>query len=303
MHACVKCILQQLQPNAGDNTDMTTNPSLTLPGFAFQVILLVAGCCFTVWFASSGYSWTGMSPATCMPDHCFCEHIGAGTIRQWANSWSCVAFVAVAVWILWKSWSGQSHLRPVYTTVYAWCIAFLGFGSFYYHASLTFFWQWFDMMGMYLVCTYLVLYRVSRWRQWPAWVWLLSFLFFNAILGYVQASYPPVRRFLFGGFVALTALVEMGARTAFWSPTSCAAIRNERATTAPQDEQEGRGSRWKNGRSFACSRRPNTARSSPPVGMIPNTRSPGRTAPSAHGRSTRALVSPRGGCAGVEGLT
>ena len=46
--------------------------------------------------------WDSWRPATCLPDDCFCEALGEGLIRQPANTWSSFAFVAVALWVLFR---------------------------------------------------------------------------------------------------------------------------------------------------------------------------------------------------------
>ena len=41
--------------------------------------------------------WRDMRPATCMPDRCFCEGVGAGVIRQPINTWSNLGFVTAGL--------------------------------------------------------------------------------------------------------------------------------------------------------------------------------------------------------------
>ncbi len=107
--------------------------------------------------------WSMWRPATCLPDACFCEAIGAGFIRQPIDTWSNLAFVLVGLLILedvLRPSSTRSNLlaqRRTYGVVYAVAVILIGLGSWFYHASLTFVGQWFDVMGMYLLGTFMVL--------------------------------------------------------------------------------------------------------------------------------------------------
>ena len=41
--------------------------------------------------------WYSLQPATCMPDHCFCEEVKNGLIRQPVNTWSNLAFIFTGI--------------------------------------------------------------------------------------------------------------------------------------------------------------------------------------------------------------
>ena len=151
-----------------------------------------------------------MEPANCMPDNCFCEaiHYG-GWIRQPANTWSNLAFIAVALgilWILYRKKTDRSNLLLTHST-YTWLFAFscllTGVGSFYYHASFTLMGQWFDMMGMYFSITFFTIYNIDRLHGIKPFKFISLYLATNLLLCFLLTSVPEVRRYLFAAFVLL----------------------------------------------------------------------------------------------------
>src|SRR3989338_8624496 len=84
------------------------------------------------------------SPATCLPDNCFCEVIRPEGLMQPINAYSSLFLFVMALVILWnargRGWFGYA---------YAGALAFVGLGSFWYHADLTLLTQAFDNLGMY----------------------------------------------------------------------------------------------------------------------------------------------------------
>ena len=125
--------------------------------------------------------WAAWRPATCLPDACFCEAIGNGTIVQPINTWSNLAFVWVGAWVLGdlrlKSKADSENTLKRVSTRFVYqqpnsfggpmhmfgiaCIA-IGLGSWFYHASLSFVGQWFDVMSMYLLGVYMMLHAAAR---------------------------------------------------------------------------------------------------------------------------------------------
>ena len=183
--------------------------------------------------------WSMWRPATCMPDACFCEAIGAGFIRQAIDTWSNLAFVLVGLLILedvLRSSSTRSSLlaqRHVYGFVYVFAVILIGLGSWFYHASLTFVGQWFDVMGMYLLGTFMVLYNIARLsvsprvthphasrqgigmprpRMMRGRTFALSYVLFNLALAISLIVVPELRRYLFGGLLVVTIALEVVIR-------------------------------------------------------------------------------------------
>jgi hypothetical protein len=164
------------------------------------------------WAAGHPAAWR---PATCLPDACFCEAIGTGFIRQPIDTWSNLAFVLVGLLILedvLRPSSARSNLlaqRRVYGIIYAVAALLVGFGSWFYHASLTFVGQWFDVMGMYLLGTFMVLYTIARLRPLSGRVFTLSYVLFNIVLGVSLIVVPELRRYLFGILLIVTIVLEV----------------------------------------------------------------------------------------------
>ncbi len=151
------------------------------------------------------YSWTNWKPATCMPEACFCEALRPGTIAQPANTWSSLGFVFVGLLIL----SGCStmprakNFTAMHALVYAGATIFIGLGSTFYHASLTFVGQFFDVMGMYLLGSFILLYNLARVRSLSARRFVIAYLALNSVLAVLLVVLPELRRYLFAGLILL----------------------------------------------------------------------------------------------------
>lgn len=96
------------------------------------------------------------SPATCLPDWCFCEAVRAIGLMQPVNAYSSLVLTAVGLFILIVGERGW------FTYAFAAACAFVGLGSFAYHAQLTLLTQAFDNVGMYLVVLVPLTLLVSR---------------------------------------------------------------------------------------------------------------------------------------------
>lgn len=192
----------------------------------FVVLSFVGITALTVALSYVPISWEGWRPATCMPHHCFCEHLRTGTVRQPSNTFSNLGFVLIGLWIL--SMVGRDRKRrmqgcqdipvnrinqiPVYTHIYGWAVVLVGLWSVFYHASMTFVGQWFDVMAMYLLASFLVLYNLARTYRWSGRLFAVSYLMSNGILGFLLAYVPAVRRYLFGALLVVGVLTEIHDR-------------------------------------------------------------------------------------------
>lgn len=169
--------------------------------------------------------WTRWRPATCMPDHCFCEAVRAGSIRQPANTASSLVFLPVAAALFATASTrrrrqpGNRSSRPllampVYATIFAGAVLLIGIGSMWYHASLTFRAQTADVLGMYLIGSFLVLHNAAR-------VWTIRertaaalYVIGNGVLLWLLVAVPEVRRYLFALLVLSAIVLERAARSA-----------------------------------------------------------------------------------------
>lgn len=152
--------------------------------------------------------WSGMRPATCMPDRCFCEGVGAGIIRQPINTWSNLGFVLVGLMTLAVAVQDFTLAPPVkhpnlmrriwiYPVIYGAATILIGIGSMLYHTTLAFAWQTLDVTSIYLLASFMLLYNVSRLRQIMGSLFAGSYVLINAALAYLAIRWPHTRRYIF----------------------------------------------------------------------------------------------------------
>ncbi len=156
--------------------------------------------------------WATFRPATCLPANCFCEAIQEGVVRQPANTWSSLAFIAVALWVAGRHVrrlkTGRPPLSRAELSILVGSLAIVGLGSAFYHASLTFVGQVIDVSGMYLIATFILLHRIGpKWGLSPAWS-IFGFVGLNAALMLAQVTTPSLRRLAFGVLLVSALLVE-----------------------------------------------------------------------------------------------
>lgn len=167
--------------------------------------------------------WASFRPATCMPDRCFCEAVRDQLVRQPANAVSGVAFLAVAAIVLLAldvpprnrvvaQRASSSNTFPILLGL---ATAVIGVGTVLYHASLTFWAQTVDVLGMYLVVTALAVYRTSTLIPLSRAMLVATYVGVNAALLSGLVLWPGARRLTFGVLVVLVVVVELAARQRF----------------------------------------------------------------------------------------
>lgn len=151
-------------------------------------------------YASLPLDYHNWQPATCVVNgNCFCESTHPTAVAQPANTFSNLFYVLVGLLAL------ADHLqlpltqaplirRRAYAFTFAMGIVVVGLGSWFYHASLSFVGQWFDLLGMYLIVSFILLYNLARLRPLPGWVFALFYFSLNLGLGIWQALLPNLRR-------------------------------------------------------------------------------------------------------------
>jgi len=159
--------------------------------------------------------WETWQPATCLESGCFCEAVqGLNSVRQPVNTWSSFAFVIVGIWIVSGALLGVA--RSPYTRFHAYGVGLssivIGLGSAFYHASLTFTGQFFDIFGMLLLTAFMLLYALQRLRQWSNLQTVVIYIVFNAIVSVVQIVVPETRRYLFAAVLLVAIAVEIAYR-------------------------------------------------------------------------------------------
>ena len=165
------------------------------------------------------YSWTGWRPANCMPENCFCEAIRSGTVAQPVNTWSSFGFVLIGFLVIRQSREDvrlrKSNLmtrQRAYPALFGVALIITGLGSAFYHASLTFVGQFFDVMGMYLIASFIMLYNISRLKSRSSKNFVIAYFLINALLAFLLITYPALRRYIFGAIIFATLLPEYRLR-------------------------------------------------------------------------------------------
>jgi Ceramidase len=174
-------------------------------GFTLALMLLS-------WLLVTWLSPLNFAPATCLATHCFCEAPRAGqAVLQPANSWSSFAFVLLGCFIVLARRDDRgSGLPPGAALVFGAASIIVGVGSFMLHATLTLWGQFADVLGMYLVATFGLVYALGRWRNWPQSRSIGVFAATAKALVITLFLWPETRRWMFAVVMILALLIEIG---------------------------------------------------------------------------------------------
>lgn len=169
--------------------------------------------------------WTHWRPASCLPD-CWCEAPRFGQlIVEPANTWSNIAyFIAAFLGLYLVTKRATLPSNPIsqgkfYFIMFFIAMFLVGFGSTFFHMSLTFIGQWVDVMGMYFITLFFILYNFRRMDLIQNWHFLVLYFGINSILGFVIYYYPESRRWLFGMFLILALVTTLYANIRTYSTT------------------------------------------------------------------------------------
>jgi len=168
--------------------------------------------------------WEILQPATCMPNHCFCEPVVSGLIRQPINTWTNLAFILAAAGTtlvasldLFGTTEKQDSINLmrsqwIYPATYAYTAALVGIGSMLYHGTMTFIGQVPDILGMYLLSTFMALYNLSRTLKLKGLTFFGLYILVNITLGTTSTIWPESRRAIFIGILLVILASELLAR-------------------------------------------------------------------------------------------
>jgi dihydroceramidase len=185
----------------GQNRALLTGVvSLMWIGVAFEALYLL------------GPDWAAFAPATCLATHCFCEAPRTGELLlQPANSWSSFGFVVVGAWIMLGAASRpDSAFNGLPVLWYGLTAIIIGVGSVMLHATLTLWGQFADVLGMYLLGAFTLVWSVKRWRGLGA---SAAVLLYVLVAGALVASlwlWPETRRWLFAVLLVVAVGIEWG---------------------------------------------------------------------------------------------
>lgn len=172
----------------------------------FFVALTLSGLTLFVLLALPSSVWANWQPATCLPDGCFCEAENtASPIRQMANTLSSLGYVFSGVWMMRRSSNKLPFLHSVTLGI---STIITGVGSAFYHASLTFIGQFFDILGMFMIAGFMLVYALER-------IWTLRlkttiglYLLLNLSLSWLQFAIPDTRRYVFALLLVMALIFE-----------------------------------------------------------------------------------------------
>jgi hypothetical protein len=166
-----------------------------------------------------------------MPGSCFCEAIREGSIRQPVNTASGVAFLPVAAAMFITASKRRRRLRgtaapappiapvtpvlvrAVYAGMFAAATLLTGLGTVFFHASLSFWGQTADVLGMYLIASFLVLYNCARLWSIRERIAAPLYLGANAALLWGLVTVPEARRYVFALLVLMAVGLELAVRS------------------------------------------------------------------------------------------
>lgn len=152
--------------------------------------------------------WTDWEPATCLAKGCFCESFDSQSpIRQIANTISSLAFVFTGIGLMTRP-KRSSRMPLVYSVIMGLSTVIIGVGSAFYHASLTFAGQFFDVLGMFLLAAFALVYAWERILELPRAATLSLYLSLNLVLSGLQLTIPETHRYAFAIVLIVALLFE-----------------------------------------------------------------------------------------------
>tara|TARA_R110001599_G_scaffold26856_5_gene94728 strand:- start:5567 stop:6349 length:783 start_codon:yes stop_codon:yes gene_type:complete len=160
-----------------------------------------------------GPDWSRFAAATCTETRCFCEMPRTGaTLLQPANSLSSFGFVFVGFLMMLLAWSRgwMSALSPLAASTLGVAAIITGIGSVLLHATLTLWGQFFDVLGMYLVSGFFLIYALAKWRGIDDRRAMLYYVLLCVVLVAILYAVPEVRRWLFAVILLAAIILELG---------------------------------------------------------------------------------------------
>lgn len=155
----------------------------------------------------TNFDWSRYRQATCLPNHCFCEAIGAGFIRQPIDTYTNIAYLLAGIFILHhlvntktsrERISNQTSLPRMLFALFGLTVIAVSIGSFLYHASFTFLGMEMDDDSMYLIGTFMLFYGLAHLIPINTKKFLFAFILLNLFLETVIYFFPVIRGLIFG---------------------------------------------------------------------------------------------------------
>jgi len=168
------------------------------------------------------YSWDNWQPESCRLRNCYCEPFHTGLlVLQPVSAYSNLGYLLVGILILGylpalynpqNSRTNLMRVQPAYALTYGTAILAAGLFSFFSHASLTRVGEWFDLIGVYTITGFLLLYNLSRWVALPGQVFASLYAAILALLGIQMAVVPQWQQLCIGVLIGSALLLEAVVR-------------------------------------------------------------------------------------------
>jgi len=162
-------------------------------------------------------NWEKYRPASCFPNHCFCETITHGFIRQPVNAYTNLAYIIIGIYILIYLFHTRSNRqkknritglsRKIFILFGLASIA-VGIGSFIYHAGFTFLGMELDDDTMYLIGSFMLFWGCAHIQSMSVRRFLLFYFLLNICLELIIYFFPVLRGPLFGLLVLGSILID-----------------------------------------------------------------------------------------------
>ncbi len=166
---------------------------------------------------AAGPVWSLYPPATCLGTHCFCELPRTGQLLlQPANTVSSLGFVLVGAWIMLDAvnagvqGAGGRALGVASTLLMGLCAIVIGVGSVLLHATLTLWGQFADVVGMYLLGSFLITWALRRVLGWSDAVTAVVYVALAGLCIMLLWIAPETRRWLFAVVLVTAIALEWG---------------------------------------------------------------------------------------------
>ena len=154
----------------------------------------------------------GLAPATCTTTHCFCENPRLGNLfLQPANSWSSFGYVFVGFFLMRDARlrRGTTALPTEGAIMFGIAAITVGVGSVLLHATLTLWGQFADVLGMYLVSGFMLVYAIAKVARLDRAQSAMLYVIVCVALVTVLLIAPEVRRWLFFAVLLTSLFIEI----------------------------------------------------------------------------------------------
>lgn len=186
-----------------------TGMTIMAKAIALTAALMLTTWLFIVFIMSSQQ---GFTPATCLATHCFCELPRWGTsILQPSNSLSSFGFVFVGCYLIFEAHSAEraSVFSTGATIIYGIGAIIVGVGSALLHATLSLWGQFADVLGMYLVSGFSLVYALTSIFGLKRNKAAIYYVLLCTILAIILIMAPEVRRWLFLVILIIALVAEI----------------------------------------------------------------------------------------------